>query len=216
MTDTRSTMRDPARFWDRFSARYAAMPVQDEAAYATTLARTRSHLSPEDSALELGCGTGTTALALAPAVAHYRATDISGGMIAIARAKPPVGPVEFAQAGLDDNWLGASYDTVLAFNLLHLIDDLDGALAAIAALVKPGGLFISKTICKPTERLNWKYRLMLWALPALQMIGKAPRIDLRPIEAHEAAIEQAGFEILERDCYPASPPSRFIVARKRA
>ncbi|MEM8958930.1 MAG: class I SAM-dependent methyltransferase [Pseudomonadota bacterium] len=81
-------MRDPARFWDKLSTRYAKMPVQNEAAYAATLDQTRTYLSPSDSALEVGCGTGTTALALAPSVARYRATDISGGMIEIARAKP--------------------------------------------------------------------------------------------------------------------------------
>lgn len=124
--------------------------------------------------------------------------------------------MEFAQAGLDDDGRGASYDVVLAFNLLHLIEDLDGALAQIAALVKPGGLFISKTICKPTERLSWKLRLMLVALPVMQLIGKAPDVQLRPIEAHEEAVERAGFEILERANYPASPPSRFLVARKRS
>ena len=209
-------MQDPARFWDKVSTRYAAMPVRNQAAYETTLTRTRSHLTPEARVLELGCGTGTTALTLAPSVAAYRATDISGAMIEIAQAKPPVGPVSFARAGLEDDGLGATYDTVLAFNLLHLIEDLDGALAQIATLVEPGGLFISKTICKPTGGLDWKFRLMLLALPVLQLVGKAPQIYLRPIETHEAAIARAGFEILERDNYPAAPPSRFIVARRPA
>lgn len=216
LPDTGLTMRDPARFWDKLSTRYAKMPVQNEAAYATTLERTRAYLSPTDSALELGCGTGSTALTLATSVANYRATDISGGMIEIARAKPTDAPVEFAQTGLDDDGRGATYDVVLAFNLLHLIGDLDGALDLIAPLVAPGGLFISKTICKPTERLSWKLRLMLVALPVMQLIGKAPDVQFRPVEAHEQAIERAGFEILERANYPASPPSRFIVARKRA
>ncbi|MCR9088565.1 MAG: class I SAM-dependent methyltransferase [Rhodobacteraceae bacterium] len=215
MTDG-TMMRDPARFWDKLSTRYAKMPVRDEAAYATTLERTRFFLSPASEVLEVGCGTGTTALSLASAVARYRATDISGGMIEIARAKPADAPVEFAQAGLDDDGRGATYDIVLAFNLLHLIGDLDAALVQIAALVRPGGLFISKTICKPTEPLSWKLRLMLVALPVMQMIGKAPDVQLRPTDTHEDAIERAGFDILERGNYPASPPSRFIVARKRA
>jgi len=34
---------------------------------------------------------------------------------------------------------------VLAFNVLHLVEDLGAALAQIRALLRPGGLFIAKT-----------------------------------------------------------------------
>ena len=76
-----------ARFWDRSSRKYAKSSIADLNGYERTLERTRAYLQPGDSVLELGCGTGTTALRLADGVQSYLATDISGGMIAIAEEK---------------------------------------------------------------------------------------------------------------------------------
>ena len=81
-----------ARFWDRTSRKYAASAILDRAGYERTLDRTRALLGSGDRVLELGCGTGTTALLLADDVQHYLATDISAGMIAIANEKRAVGP----------------------------------------------------------------------------------------------------------------------------
>jgi ubiquinone/menaquinone biosynthesis C-methylase UbiE len=203
---------DPARFWDRVAGRYAARPVRDEAAYEETLARTRAHLPEGGRALEIGCGTGTTALRLAPSLGHLTATDISSEMISIARDKAGdgAGTVVFLRAGLGDEVPGAPFDAVLAFNLLHLLEDLPGALARVRALLVPGGLFVSKSVC-----LGGRGYLKP-LIAALRLAGYAPPVVrfLRPAEL-EAAIEAAGFEILERADLPASPPSRFVVARLR-
>ncbi len=52
-------------------------------AYHAKLARVRRHLRPSDRILEIGCGTGGTARALARDVAHVCATELSGEMIRI-------------------------------------------------------------------------------------------------------------------------------------
>jgi ubiquinone/menaquinone biosynthesis C-methylase UbiE len=74
-------------FWDRIAPKYARKPVDDPDAYEEKLALAASLLRPGDRVLEIGCGTGTTALRLAPNVDHYTATDGSGAMIGIADAK---------------------------------------------------------------------------------------------------------------------------------
>ncbi|MCG8445153.1 MAG: class I SAM-dependent methyltransferase [Hyphomicrobiales bacterium] len=58
------------------------MPVRDVEAYEYTLERTRSYLAKTGRVLELGCGTGSTALLLAGITGN----DISPNMIGIARA----------------------------------------------------------------------------------------------------------------------------------
>ena len=74
-------MAEPAAFWNRIAAKYAASPISDEAAYARKLELTRARLRPDMEVLEFGCGTGGTARLHAPHVRSYRATDFSPAMI---------------------------------------------------------------------------------------------------------------------------------------
>ena len=118
-----------ARFWDRIAVKYAADPIADMAGYEFTLRRVQDLLSADQDVLEIGCGTGTTALRLAPFTRRLLATDVSAGMVAIARDKlaaQPVPPLSFAVADAETPLAGqGEYDVVLAFNLLHLVTDLE-------------------------------------------------------------------------------------------
>ena len=80
-------MAAPVQFWDRIAEKYARRPVADEATYERKLAVTREYLTLESVVLELGCGTGSTAIAHAPFVKQVDATDLSPAMIGIAKRK---------------------------------------------------------------------------------------------------------------------------------
>ncbi|HEV7335035.1 MAG TPA: class I SAM-dependent methyltransferase [Bosea sp. (in: a-proteobacteria)] len=210
-----STASD-ARFWDRSSRRYARSRISDQAGYERTLERVRALLKPGDTVLELGCGTGTTALRLADGVGSYLATDISSGMIAIAEEKRTAGPVPglafraaTAEAVASE---GARFDAVLAFNYLHLVRDLGGTLRSVHALLAPGGLFVSKTPC--LGDMNPLIRLVL---PLMQMIGQAPYAGIFSAEDLSARIAAAGFEVLsvERHASKGKDSRPFIVARRK-
>jgi ubiquinone/menaquinone biosynthesis C-methylase UbiE len=210
-----STASD-ARFWDRSSRRYARSRISDQAGYERTLERVRALLKPGDTVLELGCGTGTTALRLADGVGSYLATDISAGMIAIAEEKRTAGPVPglaFRAATAEAvASKGARFDAVLAFNYLHLVRDLGGTLRSIHALLAPGGLFVSKTPC--LGDMNPLIRLVL---PLMQMIGQAPYAGVFSAEDLSARIAAAGFEVLsvERHASKGKDSRPFIVARRK-
>lgn len=208
-------MPDAEKFWDKTAQRYAKSPVKNMAAYETTLERTRAYLSADDDVLELGCGTGTTALLLAAGVKHVTATDISSNMIGIGRDKAKdqqVDNVDFVHATLDDGALdGRSFDAILAFNLLHLLPELPAALGRIHGLLKPGGVFISKSVCLGEKCWLWRP-----VVGAARLVGVAPYVNVMRIAELEASIVDAGFEIVETGLYPPSPPSRFVVARKPA
>lgn len=203
-----------AAFWDRLARRYAARAVRDPAAYARTLERTAAWLAPTDIVAEFGCGTGTTALALAGAAARIDASDFSAGMIAIAREKAMaegVAHVAFSQADLFDAAASPGpYDAALAFNFLQLMPDMPLALAAIARRLRPGGLFISKTICLGEP--GW--RVVRTVVRGLKAVSVAPPLQFHRIETLDRAVEAAGFAILERGVFPDRPPARFLVARK--
>ncbi|MDG4648492.1 methyltransferase domain-containing protein [Roseibacterium sp. SDUM158017] len=201
-----------AAFWNGVARRYAAMPMRRPEAWERTLERVRAHLDPGARVLELGCGTGSTALRLAPHVAAYEATDDAGEMIAIARERlqaDPIPGLAFHAARPGDGSLPPGpFDAILAFNLLHLLPDRAAALAEARAALAPGGLLITKTPC-----VGGAWRVLWPVVAVLRLFGKAPPLRfLRPARL-EADITAAGFTILERADHPVRPPSRFVVAR---
>ncbi len=197
-------------FWDRIAPRYAARPVADPGAYEKTLARVKTYLRPEDRVLELGCGTGSTALRLCGHVGSYVASDISPAMLDIAREK--AGDTEglrFQQGGISGaDYDGGPFDVVMAFSLLHLVPDMDAAVAEIRAMLPTGGLFISKTAALKSK---WYYRPVI---RAMQLFAKAPLVRFLAVDEIDRRIEAAGFEIVETGLLPPTTPARFVVARK--
>lgn len=200
-----------SEFWNRAAAGYAKKPIADENAYAQTLERVRAHLSISDVVLEVGCGTGTTALRLSPFAHYILATDVSREMIRIARQKAEaqkVTHIEFREGTLDDPSLPlASFDTVMAFNVLHLVPDVSSALERIHELLKPGGWFVSKTPCIGTS-------LARHVIPLLRLFGKAPPVVYLTPSGLLAQTEAAGFSIGETSHYPTKSHNFFIAARK--
>lgn len=206
-----------ARFWNRLARRYAADPIADPAGYEKSLARTAAHLDASCRVLEIGCGTGTTALRLAPGCAAYRATDLATEMIAIAREKLAARPVDglvFDLADADE--LGGSseglFDRVLAFNVLHLVQDLDAAIAGCMAVLAPGGLLISKTPC--LREMNPLIPRL--ALPIARLIGKAPPVRSLAAADLEGAMRRQGLDIVavERHASRGRDFRPFVIARK--
>jgi len=205
-----------ARFWDRLARKYAADPIADMAGYEATLRRVQGLLTVEQQVLEIGCGTGSTALRLAPFTRKLLATDVSSEMIAIAREKlaaQPVPQLSFAVADADAPMAHpGQYDAVLAFNLLHLVTDLDHALALAIQALRPGGLLISKTAC--ISEMNPLIPYL--ALPLMRAIGKAPKVLCFDAEALQAAMVRQGLELVavERHGTQGKDIRVFIVARK--
>lgn len=207
-----------ARFWDRTAAKYSADPIADIAGYEATLRRVQGLLHGDQDVLEIGCGTGTTALRLAPFTRRLLGTDMSAGMIAIACEKlaaQPVPQLSFAVADADALVAGhGEYDVVLAFNVLHLVVDLDRALQLAVQALRPGGLLISKTPC--ISEMNPLIPYL--ALPTMRVIGKAPYVRCFKADVLQSAIARQGVEIVsvERHGTFGKDTRVFIVARKPA
>ena len=207
-----------AHFWDRIAVKYAADPIADRAGYETTLRRVKSLLRADQDVLEIGCGTGATAMRLAPFTRRLLATDISCGMIAIARERAAADPVpQLSLAVADADAPVAShgeFDAVLAFNLLHLVTDLDRALELAKQALRPGGLLISKTAC--IAELNPLIRYL--ALPVMQAVGRAPPVLCFDAGVLQSAIARQGMDIesVERHGTLGKDFRVFIVASKPA
>lgn len=132
-----------ARFWDRAARKYATDPIRDMAGYERTLDRARAYLTGNEAAYEFGCGTGTTALRLAPFVGRIVGTDISPEMIAIARERAQADGCANAafDVGTPDTapWPDGTFDVAFGFNVLHLVARREAALQGVHRLLRPGG-----------------------------------------------------------------------------
>lgn len=203
------------RFWDRIARKYAASPIEDMAGYERSIEHCRRLLKDTDAVFEFGCGTGTTALKLAPSVARYVATDFSPEMIAIAREKAAAegcANLEFAVTAPESaQWPDASFDVALGFNVLHLIQDRAAALRGVHRGLKPGGLFLSKT--PQLKAMNPAIRLLV---PLMQAVGQAPYVAFLSADDLERDITASGFEIVERAKHGSGKKDirTFFVARK--
>ena len=211
-------MTTPAKFWDKAAKKYAASTIKNMPAYEYTLERTRSYLTAETRVLEIGCGTGTTAILLAPHAAQITGTDISPEMVRIASEKALAQDVQNVTFEVADGQQAASdaggYDAVLGFNIFHLTENPDRLFATIHNQLAPGGLFISKTPCLSEPSIGLKRFAFAAMIPVMRIFGIAPFVGKLSFATLESMVENAGFDIIETVSSPAM--SRFIVARRRA
>jgi len=122
-----------AAFWDKIAPKYAKDAIADLPAYEQTRDRMRDILQPHHRVLELGCGTGSTALELADKVDRYHGTDVSPGMIAIAQGKQSdetPAHLSFSARAAGDLPKGP-HDVVIALNLFHLLPNLETVLETV-------------------------------------------------------------------------------------
>ncbi|MTI64562.1 class I SAM-dependent methyltransferase [Methylophaga sp.] len=204
-------MKDSKEFWDKTAEKYIKSPLKDEATYQKKLAITREFLRSDSKVLEFGCGSGATAIFHAPHVKHVIATDISDKMIEAAKRKAVeagVKNIAFEQGTLDSlNFQNESFDAVLGLNVLHLLEDVDGAITRVNQILRKDGVFVSSTSL--IAEINFAFR---WLISGMQLIGLAPYVSRITKCDLISKLMTSGFAI-ERE-WQISHESVFIVARK--
>ena len=207
---------DATKFWDKNARKYAKEKIADQAEYENGLEITKTFLRSEHHVLELGCGTGSTALLLAPFVGRITGSDISPEMIAICNEKKAAADINNVQfivgATTQPELPNGHFDAVLAFSMLHLVGDLDETLAQIHQRLKPGGMFISKTPCLSQTRV---FSLMRWPLILAQKLGQAPKVIFFNVAQLELRVKKAGFELVHGYTTEKQPRRRYIAAKKK-
>ncbi|MEO0405774.1 MAG: class I SAM-dependent methyltransferase, partial [Cyanobacteria bacterium P01_A01_bin.135] len=167
---------------------------------------------PDMEVLEIGCGTGSTAILHAPYVKHIRAIDFSANMIAIARGKAEaehIHNVTFEQATIEDlNIPNQSLDAVLGLSILHLLRDKETATARVYQMLKPGGIFVTSTICMG-DTMSW-FKLIA---PIGQFFRVFPFVAVFTTQELETSLAGAGFE-LDYQWQPSKGKAVFMVAKK--
>ena len=205
-------MVEAQKFWDRMAERYSKKPIADELAYQKKLEVTRTYLRPDMDLLEFGCGTGSTAISHAPYLKHILGIDISSKMIEIAQAKldkSDINNITFKRAGIDEfSAPDQSYDAVLGLSVLHLLENMNEVISKVQKMLKPGGVFVSSSVCIADEMKVFRY-----IAPVGQLLGMVPPVKIfHKTELHESLVI-SGFEI-DYQWQPGKGKGVFIVARK--
>ena len=201
------------RFWDKMADRYTKKPVADEQTYQKKLEISRSYFQPSMSnVLEIGCGSGSTAISHAPYVKHIHATDISTRMIEIAKSKAQqqsIDNISFEQVSTEDiSYPNDSQDAVLALSVLHLLRNKDELVEKVYKMLKPNGVFITSTAC-----IADMSRLLRIILPVANFLRVIPPLSVFNLSELENCLTRNGFTI-EKQWQPGPKASVFIVARK--
>lgn len=200
-------------FWNRIAKRYAKKPVADETAYQFKLDCIRERLTPEMKVLEFGCGTGSTALVLAPLVNDYQAIDFSSAMLTIAKAKlvdSPCPHLHFSPTPLEEYLSNkADWDAIIGMSVIHLLNDPESAIKDVFNALKPGGYFFSSTACI-AESMSW----FRYIAPLGSALGLLPKLHVFTQQRLESYLTDTGFEIEYKWVAENNKISCFIVARK--
>ena len=115
-------------------------------------------LRPGDSAIDLACGTGSLARALARTVGpagSVLGVDFSAEMLRAAEARPAAN-VEYRLGDATDlaGVPSGHFDAATIAYGARNIPDLDGLFAEMARVLKPGGRAVCLEIARPTGRLS--------------------------------------------------------------
>jgi ubiquinone/menaquinone biosynthesis C-methylase UbiE len=192
MTGQQAATTNPVR--DQFGAVAAAYATSSYHASGPDLAAlvSAAGLTGREQVLDLGCGAGHTALAVAPHAASVTAVDVTPEMLTVAAAlaaergieNVTFRPADVAALPFDD----ASFDLVTSRVSAHHYADPIAAVHEAARVLRPGGsLFLIDTIAPEDPALDTFYN-------AVEILRDRSHVRNWRMSEWTAMLAAAGFE----------------------
>jgi ubiquinone/menaquinone biosynthesis C-methylase UbiE len=212
-------MNKAQKFWDKQAKRFDDSEKQFEYASQKLIARTKVYLNANDNVLDFGCATGTKTLELADGIKHIHGLDISAEMISEAikkKNKVNVTNVSFSQGTIfNDDLEKASFDKIIAYSIIHLLEDSEKVIQRIHELLKLGGLLISETACFK-DKMDFKTRLEFTTYFFMKRLGIFPlHLNMFTTSDIEQLINRQNFNIVKAEIlFFNGMTISFIVAEK--
>ena len=156
-------------FWNKISPLYDLFEnVYNGKVYKETGKKVADLIEEHDEVLECACGTGAISKYIAAKCKSLIATDFAEGMLKQAAKKcNGLENISFENADITAlRFPDASFDKVVAGNVIHLLPNPEAALSELERVVKPGGRIIIPTYINKTKKsssLAVKFLTMLGA-----------------------------------------------------
>ena len=203
-------MNKAEKFFDKVSSKSKPEPNQTA---SKIIELSKEFLEKDNYLLDFGCGSGAITNKLAKITKSIEAIDISQGMLEFAQRQAEENSIEninYLQTSIfDERFKDESFDVILAFNVLHYIEDMPHLIERINSLLKPNGIFISSTACLKEKRSLLKYLVFV-----LTKLGIMPKTNFYKKNELETLIKNGNFDIMKSEII-SKLPEYFIVSNKR-
>lgn len=138
-------------YWDRHAKHYDRSMVLLGGPIPRMAALAADAVLGSRRVLEVAAGTGLVTTSLAHATQEVIATDYAADMVAALESRVKGERLTNVRCEQADVYAlrfePGSFDAVVAANVLHLVPDLEGALAALVRMLEPGGRLVVPTYC---------------------------------------------------------------------
>lgn len=196
-------------YWNRHAKRYdkathfLGRPVPRMLELTVEAVRSRQRV------LEVAAGTGLVTTAIATVVGELVATDYAPAMVEqLAHRVKAAGltNVICEQADLyEPRYADASFDALVAANVLHLVPDLERAFASMRRVLRPGGLLVVPTYLH-------KQTFVAATLSRVFALTGFPGQRRFTGESLSDAVRAAGFRIGRSESIPGPFPIGYVDA----
>lgn len=195
-------------FWNKQAKHFHKAP-DTETNLLVTLSN--QYLSQQAKVLDYACATGTITRSLAPLVKTIIGIDYSEEMIHYANQYPKQPPnLYYMSTTIDNNQLESqSFNVVTAFNIFHLVEDINQVLDRIHVLLTHDGLMIACTPCMGESKGFKAFFVKL-----ISIIPFLPNVTVLTQANLEKRFESHGFKRVESTFIDSQPLSLFTVYRK--
>lgn len=204
-------MNDGRTYWDRHATNYDLSMRLFGGPLPRMLDGVRHAVRGADDVLEIAAGTGLATVVIAREAKHVIATDYSTAMLAQLEGRlrdERLGNVEVRQADVQAlDFSDASFDSVVATNVLHLVADMTIALHNMTRVLKPGGCLVVPTYCHGQTR---RARLVSRGLALTGFPGRR-RLTLRALSD---SVRSAGLNVIDERLLGGILPIGFLTARR--
>ncbi len=135
-------------FWNKIAGLYDLFEnIYNKKVYIGTGKKVAEYVDSQDEVLECACGTGAISIYIAEKCKSLIATDFAEEMLKQASKKcRHFKNVTFQNADITKlEFADASFDKVVAGNVIHLLPEPGKALSELKRITKPGGTIIIPT-----------------------------------------------------------------------